>query len=186
MIGWIDHGFQSSWGYQGVDFPEDFRAFGVVGFAKIMLGLELDEEIPWDAEAGLKAQGDGGTDAFALANDIAELGSADVHGSGGLYLGDLVMFQRVPNEGGGGVGNGLGDFGGVPWNGARSAHLRGRWFGFHWRWGLVGVFDFDELDVFHFFIFPLEGDAPRGFAGVCIDRVAGGALELVVVEGWGE
>lgn len=50
----------------------------------------------------------------------------------------------------------------------------------------MSVFDFDELDVFHFFILPLEGDAPRGFAGICIDGVAGGAIELVVVKGWGE
>jgi hypothetical protein len=99
-----------------VDFAGDGGAFGVVGFTEIVLGLELDEEIPGDAEAGLKAQGNGGADAFALAYDIAELGGADVHGSGGIYLGDVVMFQRVPNEGGGGVGNGLWDFGGVPWN----------------------------------------------------------------------
>jgi len=46
----------------------------------------------------------------------------------------------------------------------------------------VGVFDFDEFDVLHFGVFPMERDAPWRFAGIRVDRVFGGALELVVVE----
>jgi hypothetical protein len=46
----------------------------------------------------------------------------------------------------------------------------------------VGVFDFDELDILHFGIFPLESDAPRRFAGVGVDGVFGSAQELVIVE----
>jgi hypothetical protein len=47
---------------------------------------------------------------------------------------------------------------------------------------LVGVLDSDEVDVFHFRIFPLEGDAPWGVAGVRINRELGSAFEFVVVE----
>ena len=46
----------------------------------------------------------------------------------------------------------------------------------------VGIFDFEEFDVLHFGIFPLEGDAPRRFAGVGVDGVFGGAVELMIVE----
>jgi len=89
-------------------------------------------------------------------------------------LGEAVVFESIPNESGGGVGLGVGDFEGIPWNGG--------WFQFHGWLGLVGVLDADEVDVFHFCVFPLEGDTPWGFAGVCINRVLGGAFEIVVVE----
>ncbi len=55
-------------------------------------------------------------------------------------------------------------------------------FRFHFRVVSVGAFDFDEFDVFHFLVFPLEGDAPRGFPGVCINGVFCASFEAVVVK----
>ncbi len=71
---------------------------GVIGFLEIKLSLESDEQIPWDAEAELDAQGEVGTHSFFLANDIAELGFADFHGFCGLGLGDTVMGDGVPDQ----------------------------------------------------------------------------------------
>lgn len=56
---------------EGFHLPADFRAFGVVCFLEIVLGLEADDEVRRDAEAELEAQGDGGADSLALADDIA-------------------------------------------------------------------------------------------------------------------
>jgi len=134
----------------------DGGAFGVVGFLEVVLGLQANEEISGDAEAGLEAEGDGRADAFFLAKNVVKLGGADFHGLGGGGLGEPVMIESVPNESGGGVGLRVGDFEGVPWNGG--------WFQFHFWSGLVGVLDSDEVDVFHFCIFPLEDDSPWGFA----------------------
>jgi hypothetical protein len=75
----------------------------VEGFLKIKLTLKADEQIPWDAEAELDAQGEVGTHSFFLANDIAELGFADFHRFRSLDLGDTVMGNGIPDEGGGGV-----------------------------------------------------------------------------------
>lgn len=50
----------------------------------------------------------------------------------------------------------------------------------------MSIFDSDEFDVFHFRVFPLKGDAPKGFPGVCVDGVFRGSFELVVVEGGDE
>ncbi len=47
----------------------------------------------------------------------------------------------------------------------------------------MGVFDSDEFNVFHFLIFPLEGDSPWGFPGVRVDGVFWGSFESVVVKG---
>ncbi len=86
----------------------------MVCLLEIVLGLEADDEVRRDAEAELEAQGDGRADSLALANDIAELGGADSHGLGGLDLGDAVMFQCVPEDGGGGIGAGIWNLERVP------------------------------------------------------------------------
>lgn len=87
----------------GPDFHLEIAAFCVNGFLEIKLGLEADEQIPWDPEAELDAQGEVGTHSFFLANDIAELGLADFHGFRGIDLGDTVMGNGIPDEGGSGV-----------------------------------------------------------------------------------
>ena len=99
---------------------------GVVGLLVVELALKSDEQISWNAEAELDAKGDGGADALFLANHVAKLGFAKVHGGGGGNLGDTVMGDGVPDEGGGRIGNGLGDFERVPWDGG--------WVQFHFRW----------------------------------------------------
>ncbi len=76
---------------------------GVIGFLEVKLSLESDELIPWDAEAELDAQGEVGTHSFFLANHIAELGFTYFHRFRGLDLGDTVMGNGVPDEGGSGV-----------------------------------------------------------------------------------
>lgn len=87
----------------GSDFHLEISVFGVEGFLEIKLGLEADDQIAWDAEAELDAQGEVGTHSFSLANDIAELGFADLHGFRSLDLGDTVMGDGVPDQGGSGV-----------------------------------------------------------------------------------
>jgi hypothetical protein len=52
----------------------------VKGFLKIKLSLEADEQIARDAEAELDAQGEVGAHSFLLADQIAELSFADLHG----------------------------------------------------------------------------------------------------------
>ena len=136
---------------------------GVVGLLVVELALKSDEQISWNAEAELDAKGDGGADALFLANHVAKLGFAKVHGGGGGNLGDTVMGDGVPDEGGGRIGNGLGDFERVPWDGG--------WVQFHFPLVSVDILDSDEFDVFHFRVFPLEGDTPRGFAGIGINGV---------------
>jgi hypothetical protein len=98
---------------------------GVVGFLEIELALQSDEQIPGNAEAILKTQGDHGANALFLANYVTQLGFADIHGGGGGDLRDTVMFKCVPDEGGGRVGEWLGNLERIPWYGGR---LR-----FHWR-----------------------------------------------------
>ena len=70
---------------------------------EIELSLETDEQIPWDAEAELDAQGQVGTHTFFLADDIAELGFADFHGFRSLDLGYTVMGDGITDKGGSGV-----------------------------------------------------------------------------------
>ena len=50
----------------------------------------------------------------------------------------------------------------------------------------MGVLDSDEFDIFHFQVFPLEGDPPWGFPGVRVDGVFRSSLEFVVVKGGNE
>ena len=75
----------------------------MIGLLKIELTLQTDEQIAGDSEAKLEPQGDPGTHAFFLTNHVAELGFADVHGLRRLDLGDTVMGEGVPDEGGSGV-----------------------------------------------------------------------------------
>ncbi len=88
-----------------------------------MLGLKTNEQVSRSAKTGLKAQCHGRAHPFALPDDIAELGGADVHGPRGLNLGNAVMFQCIADDGGSGIRKGLWDLGGIPQNGA--------WLGFH-------------------------------------------------------
>jgi hypothetical protein len=113
----------------------------------------------------LDPQGEVGADALSLTDDVAELGVAHVHGFRGFDLGDAVMGDGVADEGGGGIGFGLGGLLRISGDGG-DFHFSGCSVGIR----SVGVFDFDEFDVFHFLILPLEGDAPWGFSGVRIDR----------------
>ena len=83
----------------GPDHLEIF-VFGVEGFLEIKLGLETDEQFAWDAEAELDAQGEVGAHPFFLADDIAELGFANFHGLRSLDLGDAVMGDGIPDQGG--------------------------------------------------------------------------------------
>jgi hypothetical protein len=46
----------------------------------------------------------------------------------------------------------------------------------------VGVFDFDEGNIGEFLVGPCESDAPFGSAGIGINGMAPGAVELVVVK----
>ena len=85
------------------DFHSEIFVFGVEGFLEIKLCLEADEEISGDAEAELDAKGEVGTDTFFLADDITELGFADFHRFRGLDLGDTMMGNGIPDEGGSGV-----------------------------------------------------------------------------------
>ena len=87
----------------GSDFYSEIFVFGVEGFLEIKLCLEADEEISGDAEAELDAKGEVGTDTFFLADDITELGFTDFHGFCGLDLGDTMMGNGIPDEGGSGV-----------------------------------------------------------------------------------
>ena len=59
-------------------------------------------------------------------------------------------------------------------------------FRFHFRLDSVSVLDSNEFDIFHFQVFPLEGDPPRGFPGVRVDGVFRSSFEFVVVKGGNE
>lgn len=156
------------------DFLAQRTLAGVVSFLKIELGLQPDEEVSGDAEAVLGSQGKAGADPFALPDDIAEPGLADGHGFSGRGLADATVGEGVANEGGGRIGDRLGDPEWIARNGGG--------FRLHFKVISVGVFNSDELDVLHLGILPFEGDSPCGLAGIGIDGVAGASLESVVVE----
>lgn len=69
----------------------------------LLNSFAADEEVAGDAKAELGAEGEVGADRFFLADDVAELGFADVQGLGGFCLGDALMGDGVVDEGGGGV-----------------------------------------------------------------------------------
>jgi hypothetical protein len=75
----------------------------MIGFLEIELTLQADEQIAGHPETELEPQGDPCADPFFLADHVAELGFADVHGLRRLGLGDFVMAEGVPDEGGSGV-----------------------------------------------------------------------------------
>ncbi len=87
----------------GSDFLAQATVFCVISLLKIELTLQTDEQISGHAEAKLEPQGDPGAHAFFLTNHVAELGFANVHGLRRLDLGDSVMGEGVPDEGGSGV-----------------------------------------------------------------------------------
>jgi hypothetical protein len=85
------------------DFLSQDPVFSVIGFLEIELTLKADEQIAGHSETELEPQGDPCADPFFLADHVAELGFADVHGLRRLGLGDFVMVEGVPDEGGSGV-----------------------------------------------------------------------------------
>lgn len=87
----------------GPDLLPHDSDFGVIGLLEIILALQADEQITGYPETELESQGHPRADPFFLADHIAELGFADVHGLRGLDLGDAVMDEGVPDEGGCGV-----------------------------------------------------------------------------------
>ncbi|MCU0752121.1 MAG: hypothetical protein MUF86_00800 [Akkermansiaceae bacterium] len=75
----------------------------MIGFLEIELTLQPDEQIAGHPETEMEPQCHSCADPFFLADHVAELGFADVHGLRRLDLGDFVMIEGVPDEGGGGV-----------------------------------------------------------------------------------
>lgn len=75
----------------------------MIGFLEIELTLQADEQVAGHPETELEPQGDSRADPFFLTDHVAELGFADVHGLCRLGLGDSVMNEGVPDEGGSGV-----------------------------------------------------------------------------------
>ena len=87
----------------GSDFFAQDPVFGVIGFLELELTLQADEQIAGHPETELEPQGDPCADPFFLADHVAELGFADVHGLRRLDLGDSVMDEGVPDECGSGI-----------------------------------------------------------------------------------